>query len=125
MRNPPESSSSSTRTDSPALWRSLRHNPLMGSGSDAESPQERAQNAFEHAVNHERDAIVAHEAAAARHEEIAAQQEQAALSAPDDLRDQMTQLAARERSRAGVARDRAETVRKRLRAEGIDPDPGR
>jgi hypothetical protein len=89
---------------------------------DPDTAQERAQHAFEHAVAHEREAIVAHEAAAARHDNIADQQEQAALSAPDELRDRMADLAARERGRAVTARGRAAAVRERLRNEGVDPD---
>ena len=101
----------------------MLHNPDVDPDTDGgvPSPQQRADAAFEHAVSHELDAIAAHEAAADRHDEIAAQQEQAALVAPDDLRERMTQMAARERHRAVVARRRADTVRERLRAEGIEP----
>jgi hypothetical protein len=101
----------------------LLHNPFVEPDPEpaSESAQERARHAFEHAVEHEREAIVAHEAAAVRHDNIADQQEQAALSAPDELRDRMADLAARERGRAVTARGRADAVRERLRSEGVDP----
>jgi hypothetical protein len=89
----------------------------MATEGDAE---ERARRAFVHAVARERDAIEAHEQAALRHEEIAEKYESAALTSDAGGRDRLTQLASKERERAANARMRAEEVRNRLRADGLD-----
>ena len=85
------------------------------------APKDRAQAAFDHAVQHELQAIQLHERAAVRHDEIAASYEQAAEQGVGRTSKEFADLARRERRRAAEARFRADAARTRLRAEGIDP----
>jgi len=92
----------------------------VGPADDAAA---RARKAFVHAVARERQALVTHERAALMHEESAARLEQAALDASDPRRvDHFIVRAQAERQRAIAARERAGEARRRLRAEGVDPD---
>lgn len=82
-----------------------------------------ASDAFDRAVEREREAIRHHEAAARQQDTIAAQLEQHALNDRNDvLCDEALDHAARARQRAGLARGRAVRARARLTEEGVDPD---
>lgn len=80
----------------------------------------RSQAAFEHAVRRERAAIVTHETSARRLDEMAAELEAASILDRDDcVRQHALDVAARARTRAADARERADVVRRRLAREGV------
>lgn len=84
-----------------------------------EGRAESSQQAFDRAVDREREAIARHEAAAAHQDRIADQLEQRALSEPDQsLRELGLANAANARNRSERARQRAKQARARLTAEG-------
>jgi hypothetical protein len=95
----------------------------MARGGSPEGHSERAQQAFDHAVERERAALQTHETAAERHESVATHYRNAAREETDASRiERLNQLSATERDRAEHARNRAASVRERLIGEGIDPE---
>lgn len=94
--------------------------PVTTAGDD---PVDRAQRAFDHAVDREKESIAAHEHAATVHDEAAALNEQAALHEADPAHlDDLVARAEAERERGSAARSRADRARQRLRAEGVEVD---
>lgn len=80
--------------------------------------------AFRRAVQRERDSIELHEAAAQRLDDLAARWlTQARAGTDEHTRADREDRAAAAHQRARAARARAAEVRRRLRAEGIDPHP--
>jgi DNA-binding CsgD family transcriptional regulator len=119
-----------------ALYRKLgvasRRELVTAGGRPADDPEvaaphservDAARVAFNRAVQTERNAIKAHEAAGRRLDQLADELEADARGDRDaEVRAHAMAVAARARIRAGAARQRAETVRRRLRDEGIHPE---
>jgi hypothetical protein len=87
---------------------------------DLDEGAERQRRAFDRAVAREWEAIAAHERAAVFHDATAAVLAQAALGELDEVRSAgIARRAANERHLAEKARERAQTARARLAAEGV------
>ena len=95
----------------------------MSDPGSADTPRERAQEAFARAVHRELQAIETHQRAVAMHESAAGQAEQLAAMETGEVRQAaLLERAAEEHRRADAARQRAADARARLRSEGVDPD---